>query len=82
MTAGFYARLRDTRKDDDALAACLDRVVKQLEDTSPPGIGRAFFWAKYSRAKRARSSASSHGLSTVVLMFPWCSPKVRRRCPL
>jgi hypothetical protein len=37
MTAGFYARLRDTRKDDDALAACIDRVVKQLEDTSTSG---------------------------------------------
>jgi hypothetical protein len=37
MTAGFYARLRDTRQDDDALAACIDRVVKQLEDTSTTG---------------------------------------------
>ena len=37
MTTGFYARLRDTRKDDDALAACIDRVVKQLEDTSTTG---------------------------------------------
>src|SRR5258708_20097468 len=37
MTAGFYARLRDTRKDDDALAACIDRVVKQLEETSTTG---------------------------------------------
>lgn len=34
MTTGFYARLRDHRKDDDELAACIDRVVKQLEDTS------------------------------------------------
>ena len=30
----FYARLRDIRTDDDELAACIDRVVKQLEDTS------------------------------------------------
>lgn len=37
MTSGFYARLRETRKDDDALAACIDRVVKQLEDTSTTG---------------------------------------------
>jgi hypothetical protein len=37
MTTGFYAKLRDTRKDDDALAACIDRVVKQLEDTSTTG---------------------------------------------
>jgi len=37
MTIGFYARLRDTRKDDDALAACIDRVVKQLEDFSTSG---------------------------------------------
>lgn len=37
MTTNFYARLRDSRKDDDALAACIDRVVKQLEDTSTSG---------------------------------------------
>ncbi len=36
-TTGFYARLRDSREDDDALAACVDRVVKQLEDTSTSG---------------------------------------------
>ncbi|KVM83324.1 Z1 domain-containing protein [Burkholderia anthina] len=28
---GFYARLRATRNDDDALAACIERVVNQLE---------------------------------------------------
>lgn len=33
MTTGFYSRLRELRKDDDQLAACIDRVVKQLEDT-------------------------------------------------
>jgi hypothetical protein len=42
MTGGFYARLREIRKDDDALAACVDHVVKQLEDVSTssdrPGI--------------------------------------------
>jgi hypothetical protein len=37
MTSGFYARLRATRDDDDALAACIDRVVKQLEETSTTG---------------------------------------------
>ncbi len=37
MTTSFYARLRESRKDDDALAACIDRVVKQLEDTSTTG---------------------------------------------
>ncbi len=37
MTTGFYARLRDTRKDDDALAACVERVVNQLQDTSTSG---------------------------------------------
>jgi hypothetical protein len=37
MTTGFYARLRGTREDDDVLAACIDRVVKQLEDTSTNG---------------------------------------------
>lgn len=33
----FYARLRDSRKDDDALAACIERVVNQLEATSTSG---------------------------------------------
>lgn len=37
MTTGFYSRLRVSRKDDDELAACIDRVVKQLEDTSTTG---------------------------------------------
>lgn len=37
MNSGFYARLRDTREDDEALAACIDRGVKQLEDTSRSG---------------------------------------------
>jgi hypothetical protein len=37
MTSAFYARLRNSRQDDDALAACIDRVVKQLEDTSTSG---------------------------------------------
>lgn len=37
MTTGFYSRLRESRKDDDQLAACIDRVVKQLEDTSTTG---------------------------------------------
>ena len=37
MTTGFYARLRDKRQDDVELAECVDRVVKQLEDTSTTG---------------------------------------------
>jgi len=37
MTKGFYSRLRDRRHDDDELAACIDRVVKQLEETSTTG---------------------------------------------
>jgi hypothetical protein len=37
MTSGFYAKLRESRGDDDALAACIDRVVKQLEETSTSG---------------------------------------------
>lgn len=39
---GFYARLREKRKDDDALAACIERVVNQLEaistTTDRPGM--------------------------------------------
>lgn len=38
----FYARLRESRGDDDELAACIERVVHQLEDVSTtsdrPGI--------------------------------------------
>lgn len=37
MATSFYARLRETRKDDHTLAACIDRVVKQLEETSTSG---------------------------------------------
>ena len=37
LTTGFYGRLRETRDDEDDLAACIDRVVKQLEDTSTSG---------------------------------------------
>jgi len=29
--SAFYARLRARRQDDDALAACVERVVNQLE---------------------------------------------------
>jgi len=50
MPGGFYARLRDTREDDDALAACIDRVVKQLEDTSTSGDrpGMLLIWSELS----------------------------------
>ena len=37
MTIGFYGRLRNSREDDEFLSACIDRVVKQLEDTSTSG---------------------------------------------
>src|SRR4029077_13474402 len=37
MATGFYARLRDSRQDDEALAACIDGVVEQLEETSTSG---------------------------------------------
>jgi hypothetical protein len=33
----FYAGLRDHRGDDDELAGCIERVVKQLEDTTTTG---------------------------------------------
>ena len=29
--SNFYARLRERRGDDDELAACIERVVNQLE---------------------------------------------------
>lgn len=34
---GFYARLRQTRGDSDELAACIERVVNQLEDVDTTG---------------------------------------------
>ena len=33
----YYSRLRASRGDDDQLSACIDRVVKQLEDTATTG---------------------------------------------
>jgi hypothetical protein len=33
MTTGFYAWLREARKDDDALAKCIGNVVDKLEGT-------------------------------------------------
>lgn len=33
----FYSQLRDRRGDDDELAACIERVVKQLEDMATTG---------------------------------------------
>jgi Z1 domain len=35
--SGFYARLRESRKDDDELAACIERVVNQLEEMATTG---------------------------------------------
>lgn len=37
MSDSFYARLRDTRGDDDELAGCIERVVNQLQDTGTSG---------------------------------------------
>jgi hypothetical protein len=37
MTTGFYAWLREARKDDDALAKCIGNVVDKLEGTSTSG---------------------------------------------
>jgi hypothetical protein len=37
MKSGFYGRLRAARGDDDELAACVERVVNQLEDVSTSG---------------------------------------------
>lgn len=37
MSSGFYARLRQKRGDDDLVAACVDRVVNQLDAISTSG---------------------------------------------
>jgi hypothetical protein len=37
MTSGFYARLREKRGDDEQLAACVERVVNQLESVATTG---------------------------------------------
>jgi hypothetical protein len=37
MQMGFYPRLREKRNDDDALAACVERVVNQLESEATTG---------------------------------------------
>lgn len=48
MLRGFYARLRDERDDDDALAACIERVVNQLHHVSTSDDRS---WEKSSLAK-------------------------------
>jgi hypothetical protein len=47
----FYSRLRETRKDDDELAACIDRVVKQLEETSTTGDSPGMLLGKIQSGK-------------------------------
>ncbi len=37
MTGGFYSHLRELRNDDEQLAACIDRVVKEVEEISTTG---------------------------------------------
>ncbi len=37
MTNAFYPRLRESRKDPEPLATCIDRIVKQSEETSTSG---------------------------------------------
>lgn len=37
MANGFYARLRDKRNDDEALAACVERVINQLQAIETTG---------------------------------------------
>jgi hypothetical protein len=53
MSKGFYARLRNERKDDDDLAACIERVVNQLQDTSTSNDRPGMLLGKFSPVKRA-----------------------------
>ena len=53
MTAGFYPRLRTRREDDEELAACIDRVVKQLEDISAGGDHPGILLGKLQGKTRA-----------------------------
>jgi hypothetical protein len=51
MTTGFYAQLRDIRKDGAELAACIDRVVKQLEETATTGDSPGMLLGKIQSGK-------------------------------
>jgi hypothetical protein len=51
MTKGFYSRLRDKRQDDEQLAGCVDRVVKQLEETSTTGYRPGMLLGKIQSGK-------------------------------
>jgi Z1 domain len=47
----FYPRLREKRKDDDALANCIERVVNQLEDMSTAGDSPGMLLGKIQSGK-------------------------------
>lgn len=51
MTSTFYARLREKRGDDDALAACIERVVNQLEDNTTSGDSPGMLLGKIQSGK-------------------------------
>ncbi|WAJ29300.1 Z1 domain-containing protein [Antarcticirhabdus aurantiaca] len=73
MREGFYARLRQKRGDDDVLAACIDRVVNQLEDTATDGDKPGMLLGKIQSGKTrgfvgaiARAFDSSFDIAVVL----------------
>jgi hypothetical protein len=52
---GFYARLREKRKDDEALAACIERVVNQLETSTTTGDRPGMLLGKIQSGKTRAS---------------------------
>jgi len=73
MTNGFYARLRESRSDDDALSACIDRVVNQLEDTSTTSDKPGMLLGKIQSGKTRAfvgviAHAFDHGFNIAVVL--------------
>jgi len=72
MTA-FYARLRENRKDDDDLAACIERVVNQLEDVQTTSDRPGMLLGKIQSGKTRAfvgviARAFDHGFDIAVVL--------------
>jgi hypothetical protein len=73
MATTFYSTLREDRKDDDELAACIDRVVVQLEDTSTDSQRPGMLLGKIQSGKTRAfvgviASAFDHGFDIAVVL--------------
>ena len=70
---GFYARLREKRKDDEALAACIERVVNQLETSTTTGDRPGMLLGKIQSGKTRAfvgviARAFDHGIGIALVL--------------